>query len=350
MSENQLIVTETLDPKEVFTGDNPIMNDLVQQVKDETAKEIAKFKYDANTDEGRKGIISLAYKIIRSKTALDDMGKDFNSEMRDFISAVNVHRNYAKAELEPFAKEIRKPVTDLEEEEERQEAALEARFLDLKEYNEHTNMSLEALKNGLEAIEATVIDESWSYLEEKAQELKDDLILTFNQRIEQEETREKEQAELEQFRKDKAEREEKDRAEAAEKVRIKREQEIRDDAAQKATQEAEAAKEAAEQAEKRRIKDLADAKEKAEQDKIDAAERAEREKQEAVEAEQKRVEGVKKAEEAEQTKLANNKRHNHKIHTEAKEALIVAGLSDQAATQAVTAIYKNMIPHISIRY
>lgn len=331
----QLITTETLDAKEVFTGENPTLDSLIQQVRDE----VADFKADVTTEEGRKDIAAKAYMVTRSKTALEALGKEFVAGIKSQAKVIDDQRKSMRETLEELAKEVRKPLNEWEEEEKRKEEALEGRFLGLKKYTENADLDLQELKASLEMIKDTVIDESWSYLEEKAQELKNELISVFTRRIEEREKHDKEQAELEQFRKDKVEREEKDRLADAESARIKREEEITKNATKKAEQDTKDAEERAEQAEQRRVQDLADAEAKAETD-----------KQAAVEAEKKRAAAETQRLADEEAKRAANKKHNAKINNKAKEALIVAGLSDQAATQAVTAIAKGMIPNVAIRY
>ena len=185
-----LISLETLDAQELFTGESPTLDSLIQQVRDE----VASFDGDVNTEEGRKDIASVAYTVARSKTALDTLGKDFVAGIKSQAKGIDEQRKSMREELDTLRDEVRKPLNEWEEEEKRKEEALEGRFRGLKKYTENADLDLEELKASLENIKATVIDESWSYLEEKAQDLKDDLIFTFNQRIEQQEKHEKEQA------------------------------------------------------------------------------------------------------------------------------------------------------------
>lgn len=81
---------------------------------------IAEQKPDLSTQAGRDRIKSFVYKITRTRTALDAAGKDATAEMRAAISAVNDLRNDAESALKLLEAEARKPLTEWEEEQERQ--------------------------------------------------------------------------------------------------------------------------------------------------------------------------------------------------------------------------------------
>jgi colicin import membrane protein len=44
---------------------------------------------DVTTEKGRKAIASMAYKVARTKTAIDEAGKKLNEEARARINAVD---------------------------------------------------------------------------------------------------------------------------------------------------------------------------------------------------------------------------------------------------------------------
>jgi colicin import membrane protein len=76
--------------------------------------EVRAIKTDAATPAGRDAIASLAYKVSRSKTALDKMGKDLTEQWRKRTSAVNADRKIIETSLDALRDEVRKPVTDFE--------------------------------------------------------------------------------------------------------------------------------------------------------------------------------------------------------------------------------------------
>ena len=255
-----------------------------------------------------------------------------------------------REKLEGVAKDVRKPLTEWEEAEAEKERVIQEKLTDLQRLSTLTITEIYRLEDALNQANLAVIDDSWGKVQTQAELAKKNAVDHLTQRISDLKAQAKEREELEQFRKDKAEREEKERAEAEEKARQEREEQIAKEAAQKAEQDTKDAEERAQQAEERRIQAEKEAKEREERLQKEAAEREEKAKADAIEAEKQRVEAEKKAEEDAAAKREANKKHNAKINNEAKAALIIAGLSDQAATQAVTAIAKGMIPNITIRY
>ena len=84
---------------------------LLEQIEREIDAQVL----DLETERGRKAIASLAYKIARTKTAIDDYGKSLNDEANARIKAVNATRNAAKSKLEALQERARKPLTDWED-------------------------------------------------------------------------------------------------------------------------------------------------------------------------------------------------------------------------------------------
>jgi len=81
--------------------------------------EARRFVPDISTSKSRKEIASLAYKIARSKTALDKLGKDLVSDWKVKAKAVDLERKLIRDRLDALALEIRRPLTEWEESESR---------------------------------------------------------------------------------------------------------------------------------------------------------------------------------------------------------------------------------------
>lgn len=73
---------------------------------------------DLTTDKGRKAIASMAHKIARTKTAIDDAGKKLNEEARAKINAVDEARRKIRDRFDALKEEVRRPLTAWEEAEE----------------------------------------------------------------------------------------------------------------------------------------------------------------------------------------------------------------------------------------
>ena len=109
--ENALVVMRALVPAVVFGPGG--VDAVLEQVKAEARKE----EIDISTEKGRKACASLAYKIARSKTALDDMGKSLGDEMRRQVDAINTDRRRIREELDALKDEIRGPLDRWEQRE-----------------------------------------------------------------------------------------------------------------------------------------------------------------------------------------------------------------------------------------
>lgn len=110
-------------PVEVLMSDEK-RDELFSHIK----SEIAAFKPDLTTGAGRKRVAKLAYKITRTKTAIDDAGKEANRVLREKIDAVDARRRDFRSTLDELAAEARDPLTKWEEEEERRQKVRDTYF------------------------------------------------------------------------------------------------------------------------------------------------------------------------------------------------------------------------------
>jgi colicin import membrane protein len=311
-------------------------------------KEIADHKPCVETPKGRKEIASLAYKIARSKTAIDDAGKKLNEEARKKINAVDEQRRKIRGELEELSATVRKPLTEWEEAEEARQAQVAARF-------DHFHIASqvmadepsEAVAARLEALTAETLDPD-----------------VFRDR--HEEAVKAHAAAVDRLREAK-DRLLKQEADAAELARLRAEQEARDEADRLAKEKEEAARAEAERkereaAEAKRRED--EAAENARQEVLREAE-AERKRQEAeiarLEAEKKaaaekaareereRAEAAAK-QKAEDDKRAADREHRGKVMGEAKAAIMGVGVDEDAAKKIVLAIVAGEVPHVTLRF
>lgn len=106
--KNSLVPIEKLDVAVVFSQKG--MDNLLKEVK---AKVIVHVP-DIDSDSGRKDIAALAYKIARSKTLIDNMGKDLIADWQKKIKPINGLRKTARDFLDNLKEEARQPLTDYE--------------------------------------------------------------------------------------------------------------------------------------------------------------------------------------------------------------------------------------------
>ncbi len=111
--EYALIEVKKLDVAVVFSERG--MTEILEKIETK-AKEL---EPDLSTDAGRKEIASMAYKVARSKTLLDDLGKGIIADWKEKVDNINKHRKTARDFLDILKEEVRKPLTDWEAEQDR---------------------------------------------------------------------------------------------------------------------------------------------------------------------------------------------------------------------------------------
>lgn len=362
--------------------ENPVLV-LVEPKKfddfyDAIRREVDAHQPDTSTLKGRKAIASLAHKVTRTKTAIDDAGKKLNEDARKQIAVVDAARRDIRERLEALATEARRPLTDWEAAEEERLTECQAVIARLEA----------AAVIGADDTSVTVAERlAWVEAAELPTDRFQDLrpaavaaqataigaLQAGRDRLLQEEA---DRAELARLRAEAAEREEAARRAAEEQARAAEEQ-ARAEAARVKAEAAARAEEQRQRLEEERIererREAAEAAQReaerqarVEQERIEAAHRAEQERlrRQAEEAEQalaaeraarEREERERQAEAervaAEERKRQEDQEHRRKTMTAAKEALMTAAsITEEAARAIVLAIARDQIPHVSIKF
>ena len=325
MSESKELVLVQLpapaDLEAAFISDEYISN-LIADIRQKALSVVG----DVNTVKGRGVYISMASTVRRTKTAIDDAGKNLVAEMKKRPALVDASRKKVRDALDELAVEIRRPATEWEAEQERIKAEEAAR---VKAENDR-----------------------------KQFESDHEIALLMNE---------------------KHDREAKEKAEEAERQRLAHEEELKRQAAEQAKREAEEKAAAELAAAKKREEDAIaaraqaellakQAQERAEQEAKDAAAKAEAEKKAAIEAEQRKAQEEadrikREAEAKEAARLTEEKRiadeaasraadveHRRAINAAAVQALIDQGIPEDWAKACVVAIARGKVPATTINY
>lgn len=300
---------------------------------------------DASSEKGRKEVKSLAYKIARSKTALDDLGKEYVSGIKAQAKSIDEQRKLWRDAMDELKAEVMKPVTEYEEAETARVNAIKARIAAIqdlgKAYAEDGRpLSSTELQRQSDRLAEIAVDDSFEELKTEADAAWAQSFRTLAANIKQRQELEEQQA-----------REEEQRKAAEEKVRQEREEQIRKEAAEQARREAEEkAKAEAERHEREKRQAEEEARRRQEQherEKREAHERAER----AARQERERIEQEKMREEMEAAKRQADREHAGAIHREIVENLMDrCNLSEAQGRSVVQAIVKGAINHVTITY
>ncbi|MDT9669362.1 hypothetical protein F6S25_21680 [Klebsiella pneumoniae] len=317
-----LVVIEKNNAMAVFTN-NDQLDPLIEAIE----KEARSLVPDVTTKKGRDAIASMAHKVARSKTYIDNAGKDLVAELKALPKQIDESRRVVRERLDALKDEVRRPLTEWEAEQERIKA-------------EEAMLALH--------VEALAMNEDFDRQLAARIESDHEMALLMNDAFDREQAEKKAEAE---------------------RQRIAREEEIKRLAEEKAKREA------AEQAQREidaaaaREREAILAKERAEREQREAAERAEREKQAAVEAERRKAQEEadrirREAEQREQARLAEEKRkadeqarresdvrHRKAVGTEIVKALLAnTSLTRDQAIEVLTAVKDGRIPHTGISY
>lgn len=317
-----LVVIEKKNAMAVFTN-NDQLDPLIEAIE----KEARSLVPDVTTKKGRDAIASMAHKVARSKTYIDNAGKALVAELKALPKQIDESRRVVRERLDALKDEVRRPLTEWEAEQERikAEEAMNALHVEALAMNEEFDRQLAA-------------------------------------RIESDH-------EMAMLMNDAFDREQADKAAEAERQRIAHEEEIKRMAAAAAAREVEqrAPREREEAAHREAV--LKAQAEQAERDRIAAEKKAEADKLAAIEAERRKAQEEadrirREAEQREQARLAEEKRkadeqarreadvkHRKAVGTEIVKALLAnTSLTRDQAIEVLTAVKDGRIPHTGISY
>lgn len=317
-----LVVIEKKNAMAVFTN-NDQLDPLIEAIE----KEARSLVPDVTTKKGRDAIASMAHKVARSKTYIDNAGKDLVAELKALPKQIDESRRVVRERLDALKDEVRRPLTEWEAEQERIKA-------------EEAMLALH--------VEALAMNEEFDRQLAARIESDHEMALLMN---------------------DAFDREQADKAAEAERQRIAHEEEIKRLAAAAAAREVEQrAQREREEAALREAALKAQA-EQAERDRIAAEQKAEADKKAAVEAERRKAQEEadrirREAEQREQARMAEEKRkadeqarreadvkHRKAVGTEIVKSLLAnTSLTRDQAIEVLTAVKDGRIPHTGISY
>lgn len=311
-STQLVVMQQPLRAVDIFDSGNGVI-DILGKVDTEVTEARLRLGHDLTDPGTRAEIASLAYKIARSKTALDELGKDYVADLKRRSSGIDGQRRLIRDRLDRLRNEVRAPLTAWEQAEAARTAVHEALLDEIERMPATVWRTVAAIEERLTKL-AQVAERDWQEYADRAT-----LLVSV--------TRDKLNAALADARVQEERDRELDRLRAENAARLAAEH-----AAAAKAREDERVKEAAEAAVRQ---------ERAEAERRAAAIR----EQEAAQA---RIE----------ERRAANLNHRRRVNREAAEGLSkvldelpIASLDNaELAKRLIEAIVLERLPHVAIRY
>lgn len=215
--DGALVVLDPADVFKVFTTDGGLDPTLakIRAILDG-------FEPDLSTATSRKAIASIAYKVSRSKTYLDDIGQELSAEQKKIPLKIDAARKKMRETLDLWRDEVRKPLTEWEQAEEARQKKHAAALSRLNHLSLPMIADVATLQARLAEAEAIEIDQTHKDDAVALGAAKERATAALKILIEQRIKHEAEQAELAELRRLKDERDRE--AAAAEAARLAAEQ------------------------------------------------------------------------------------------------------------------------------
>lgn len=198
---------------------------------------------DITTQKGRDAVASLAYKVSKTKTTIEEVGEGIAKQLKELPKVVDANRRVIKTRLDALRDEVRKPLTEWETREAQISADLDA----LKEVPVPSFMGLGAeafqrLVDNLKGVD-TEDEARWGSHCAAAARAKAEGLAILEEMLAQRVAYDKEQAELAEFRRQKEEKERLEREAAEKKAQEERDEKLRLEGEERARLAAQAAAE-----------------------------------------------------------------------------------------------------------
>jgi colicin import membrane protein len=370
MGTEVALFIEVKNPLEVFGTPNGL-DAVIDQIEQKAKAELR----DISTEEGRDNIRSLAFNIAKSKKYVEKMGKDLTKTLRDTVDTINEERDRGIDRLQKLQDEIRQPLTEFEEKEEKrtnshEDALLLIRNLVVFEGGAY-NLPFTAYQDRIDQL-PELMKREWEEFSARAIQLNEEVLNTLTAERDAAKKREDDAAELIRLQAIEKEATEKfiamhtdaekdnaafDATKTAEAKAAKDAKDAADKAEQqlaaankKASDDADAAAKALKDAEDKRVADLAAAQKKAEDDKA-AALKKQTDDADAAKAAQDKAEAARAADENNR-RIKNNAAMGDilKALHEATEGADPMAVIQAQAKAIIIAIAKGEVSNVRINY
>jgi hypothetical protein len=331
--------TNALALIEVQPIENLFKPETIDPILVKIALEVRAPKFDITKEVDRKACASLAFKLAKTRTFIDECRLKLVSAEKKRLKLIDQEGSRIWDELEALQKEVRKPLTDYENAEKDRIERNEAHILQLGTATNFDNYpTTDQLRSRIAELEADNLTDMREFTD-RARACKEGSLKVLQSKLAASIKADEDRVELDRLRKEQEVRAQKEREQSI-AAKAKADAEA---AAERKIQEAREAKVRAEKA-------AAELVAKAERDAETARVKAQREKELAVQREKDRVAAEKKAEEVATARREANKAHCAKINRQVLDALVAEGITESVAIKVIQLVAKGKIPNVTITY
>ena len=308
------------------------MDSILDAIRTEVLAQAAKL--DISTEPSRKALASIAYKVAKSKTFVDQQRKAYVATEKKRLQAIDAEGSRIWDILEGIQREVRAPLTEWEDAEKARVKGHDDAIIAIHA-TKTVYPSIESLIEAIAKLNA-IDPKTFQEFEVPARGAKQAALEFLTEELIRQQEAEANASELERLRAESAARAQQDAIEAAAAA-------AREESERKAKEQEERDR----QTQMRLEAELELAKRREAQAAIDAQIATEK----AIAAERERVAAVELEAQKEAEKRAANKKHIAKIQAEAVQALMEnTNLTSSAASSVLTAIAEGKIPNVTINY
>lgn len=316
---SSLAKIDVISASDLFTPG--FMDSILETIRTEVLDQASKL--DISTEANRKAIASIAYKVAKSKTFVDQQRKTLVASEKKRLATIDAEGARIWMILEGIQKEVRQPLTDWENAEKERVEGHQTGVADIYAMKPHMYPTITALEEAITMLDG-VDPSEFQEFQAPANVAKQQTLDILRDELEKRKKALADSADLERLRKESEARAQQDAIENAANA-----------AREQADRERIAAEKRAEESDRLRV-----------EAELNAARRAE----EAVEAERQRIAAQEKeATEAAEARARNDK-HRAKVNKEAIEAMCAFDVPSATAKRIVDAIAAGSITHIAITY
>lgn len=209
-SENEIVPLNGITPTQLYSEP-----ETMTAILDRITVEAVSHESDTTTVKGRAAITSVAYKVTRSKTFLDEIGKTLVADLKAKVAAVDGERRRVREHLDNLRDQVRRPLEEWEAAEAKRKADHEDALATLKDFLAVDGLASPQLETNLAKAQEIMHGRDWQEYGEQAGET----IVEISRKIRDQIARLAKEAEL------KAERERIQAELDAERAKLKAEQE-----------------------------------------------------------------------------------------------------------------------------